>query len=203
MKLRRAMFIAACLLPIAAGPAAAQAPWPQQSAAPAAPWPEQPGGSPAPWPQQPARPLQSPQQMSPWAPQQQQEPPCVQDFGKLRDDAQKKAQAIQQASKRKATPVEACRLFNAFFAAEAKMIKYARDNQTNCRIPQEIITNLNQGHVRTADIRTKVCQAAAQPQRPAGPSLSDALTAPVPSSSNIKTGRGTFDTLTGSPLGSK
>jgi hypothetical protein len=42
---------------------------------------------------------------------------------------------------------------------------------------------------------------AAQPQRPAGPSLSDALGGPIPDSSNIKTGRGTFDTLTGTPLG--
>jgi hypothetical protein len=31
--------------------------------------------------------------------------------------------------------------------------------------------------------------------------LSDALSSPVPDSNNIKTGRGTFDTLTGSPLG--
>jgi hypothetical protein len=141
--------------------------------------------------------------VAPWTQQPQQEPPCFTNFAKLRDDAQKKAQAIQQASQRKATPVEACRLFNTFFAAEAKMIKYAQDNQAACSIPPEIIKNLNQGHARTADIRTKVCQAAAQPPRPAGPSLSDALTTPVPNSNNIKTGRGTFDTLTGSPLGSK
>jgi hypothetical protein len=49
--------------------------------------------------------------------------------------------------------------------------------------------------------RTNVCLMAAQPQRPAGPSLSDALGAPITDSSNIKTGRGTFDTLTGTPLG--
>jgi hypothetical protein len=43
--------------------------------------------------------------------------------------------------------------------------------------------------------------AEAPPPRPAGPSLSDALTSPVPDANNIKTGRGTFDTLTGSPIG--
>ena len=65
------------------------------------------------------------------------------------------------------------------------------------------MTQLKKGHAKTADIRTKVCQAAAAPPQPAAPSLSDALTAPVPDSNNIKTGRGTFDTLTGTPLGNK
>jgi len=54
------------------------------------------------------------------------------------------------------------------------------------------------------EIRGKVCQAAAAgPPRPAGPSLSDALSAPITDSKNIKSGGGTFDTLTGSPLGNK
>ena len=57
--------------------------------------------------------------------------------------------------------------------------------------------------IKVAEIRTKVCQVAAAPQRQQGPSLSDALSAPVPDSNNIKTGRGTYDTLTGSPLGNK
>ena len=52
-------------------------------------------------------------------------------------------------------------------------------------------------------MRTRVCQVAAAPQRPAAPTLSDALNAPIIDSSDIKTGRGTFDTLTGSPLGNK
>jgi len=163
MNLRRAVCIAACMFPIAAGPAAAQlAPWPQQ----------------------------------------QQEPPCIKDFGKLRDDAQKKALAIRAASERRATPKEACALFNAFSAAELKMLKYATDNAVLCGIPPEVLTNIKQGHAKTTEIRTKVCQAAAAPMQQA-PSLSDALTAPVPDSNNIRTGRGTFDTLTGTPLGNK
>ena len=164
MNLRRALFIAACVCPIAAGPAAAQFP-----------------------------PM----------PQQQQGPPCLEEFTKLRDDTQKKGQAIQAASQRKATAREACQLFNAYSAAEVKMIKYATDNSVWCGIPPEILQQLKQGHAKTADIRTKVCQAAAAPvqQKPAAPSLSDALAAPVPDSNNIKTGRGTFDTLSGTPLG--
>jgi hypothetical protein len=137
-------------------------------------------------------------------PTQQQEPPCIAEFGKLRNVTEKKALAIRTASERKAPPKEACSLFNDFSAAETKLIKYAVDNQVWCGIPPQIIDSMKKGHARTEDIRGKVCRAAQQqPNRPTAPTLSDALTAPVPDSSNIKTGRGTFDTLTGTPLGSK
>jgi hypothetical protein len=189
MDLRRAALIAACMFVVTAGPAAAQAPWPQQQQPAAAPWPQQ----------------QQQQQAatSPWSAQPQQMPPCVQEFGKLRDEAQKRALAIRAANEHKATAQEACGLFNVFSAAEAKMIKYAVDNAVSCGIPAEVLINMKKGHAKTSDIRTKVCQAAAAPPRPTGPSLSDAFSAPITDSNNIKTGRGTFDTLTGTPLGSK
>ena len=98
MNLRRALLIAACLMPFGVAPAVAQFP-------------------PAP----------------------QQEPPCVQEFGKLRDEAAKKAVAIRAASARKAPPAEACKLFNAFSAAEEKMVKYAEDNSVWCGIPPQVI----------------------------------------------------------------
>jgi hypothetical protein len=130
----------------------------------------------------------------------QQEPPCVKEFFKLRDDAEKKGLAIKTANERKASPKEACPLFGALLAAQSKMLKYANENSTWCGIPPQVSENLKQAVAKVSEIRTKVCQAAAAPvQRP--PSLSDALTSPVPDSNNIKTGRGTFDTLTGSPLG--
>jgi hypothetical protein len=128
------------------------------------------------------------------------EPPCLHEFAKLRDDAEKRAAAIRVASERKAAPKEACQLFNAFVAAQSKMAKYAADNGVWCGIPNEVVANLKEGIAKTSEIRTKICQAAANP-RPTGPSLSDALSSPVPNSNNIKTGRGTFDTLTGNPLG--
>jgi len=140
-------------------------------------------------------------QFGPAAPQQ--EPPCIKDFGKLREEAEKKAMAIRAAGERKATPKEACQLFNAFVAAQSKMLKYATDNATWCGIPNQVVSDLKGGITKTSEIRTRVCQAAAAPQRPAGPSLSDALSGPVPDSNNIKTGRGTFDTLTGNPLEKK
>ena len=139
----------------------------------------------------------------PPAPGAQQGPPCAAEFGKLRDEAAKKAGLIREASKRKAGPPEACKLFNAFSAAEEKMLKYAETNAVWCGIPLQIIQQIKQSHTKTTEFRTRICQAAAQPQRPRGPTLSDALTAPVTDAGNIKTGRGTFDTLTGSPLGNK
>ncbi len=165
MNLRRALFIAAFLLPCAAGTAAAQFP---------------PG-----------------QQMP------QQEPPCFKEFAKLRDDTQHKGEAIQAASKRKASPQEACHLFTIYTAAEAKMVKYATDNATWCGIPPQAVQQMKVSHAKAAEMRVKICRIAAAPPPAVGPTLSDALGGGIPDASNIKTGHGTFDTLTGSPLGSK
>lgn len=169
MILRRALFIAACVSPLALGAASAQQTF----------------------------------QPVPQTPQAQQEPPCVQEFAKLRDDAQKKALAIRNASQRKASPKEACHLFNVFSAAEGKMLKYAQDNAVWCGIPKQVIDTIKKSHGRTDEIRTKVCRVAAAPPRPTAPTLSDALTAPIPNANNIKSGHGTFDTLTGPAIGSK
>ena len=130
----------------------------------------------------------------------QQEPPCVQEFFKLRDEAEKKGLAIKAANERKASPKEACQLFGAFITAQTKMLKYANENGVWCGIPKQVSDQIKLAVTKVSEIRTKVCQAAANPAvRP--PSLSDALSSPVPDSNNIKTGRGTFDTLTGTPLG--
>ena len=140
-------------------------------------------------------------QFGPAAPQQ--EPPCVSDFGKLRDDAEKKAAAIRTAGERKVAPKEACQLFNAFVAAQSKMLKYVTDNAAWCGIPNQVTASIKEGIAKTSEVRTRVCQAAAAPARPTAPSLSDALSGPVPDPNNVKTGRGTFDTLTGNPLEKK
>ncbi len=95
-------------------------------------------------------------------------------------------------------------MFNVFSAAEAKMLKFAVDNAVWCGIPPQIIEGIKQSHAKTTEIRTRVCQAAAAPHAAAGGAdLSDALNAPTIDSKDIKTGRGTFDTLTGTPLGNK
>ena len=137
-------------------------------------------------------------------PAQQQAPPCVVEFGKLRDSTESKAKAIRAASDRHASPKEACGLFNVFTAAEDKMLKYAVENATWCGIPPQVIEQIKKSHAQALALRVKICEAAANAGRqiaPHAPSLSDALGAPVPDSENIKTGRGTYDTLTGTPLG--
>ena len=127
------------------------------------------------------------------------EPPCYKEFSALRGETEKRGKAIQAASQRKVQPQEACKLFNSLMAAEVKMIKFTEENSKSCGIPPNVTTQLKEGHGKVKAIRDRVCQAAAQPARPAGPSLSDALgTSQLPDTSNIKTGRGggTFDTLT-------
>ena len=136
-------------------------------------------------------------------PQQQGEPPCIKDFSKLRDDTEKHANQVVAAQKRKAPLPEACKLLSAFAASEEKLLKYAKANAASCGIPAQLIQQISAGYNNVSQARTRVCQMAAAPQAPAGPSLSDALGAPITDSQNIKTGRGTFDTLTGTPLGPK
>ena len=125
----------------------------------------------------------------------------MKDFIPLREAAEKRAMAIRAASERHASPKEACSLFNALVAAEAKVVKFAIANATSCGIPEQAITQIKASHSNTTQLRGRVCQAAANPQ-PSGPSLGDALgTSRVPDATNVKPGRGTFDTLTGTPLG--
>ncbi len=137
----------------------------------------------------------------------QQPPPCLKKFIALRATAEAKAKKLEAAGKRnpKPTAQEACGLFNAFSAAEAKLLKYASENQTWCGIPPQIVTQMKKAHQRTTATRTRICRAAAaQRARPRGPTLSDALGASAPNANNVRTGRGgTFDTLTGSALGSR
>jgi hypothetical protein len=134
-------------------------------------------------------------------PGQGQGPSCEQEFTKLRNVTEKKGLAIKEASQHKVSPQEACGLFNAFTAAEEKMLKYAVDNSVWCGIPPEIVDAIKKGHAKSTEMRTRICRVAAAPVRSAAPSLSDALSGPIPDATNIKTGQGTFDTLTGSPLG--
>ena len=132
---------------------------------------------------------------------QPQQPPCFKDFAALRNKAEETGKALMAARKRKASLSEACKLLGAYAEAQGKMLKYAKDNATWCGIPPRIVQEISLGHSRAVATRVRVCKMAANPPRPAGPSLSDTLAAPPPSASNIRTGRGTFDTLTGTPLG--
>ena len=177
MDLRRAIFIAAVTLPVAAVPATAQL--------------QQPGPNP----------FDRPPAANPFDQPPQQEPPCIKDFTVLRDKAEKLAVAVMAAQKRKAPLPEACKLLTAFAASQDKLLTFTKTKQAECGIPPQLIQDISAGHANVVKARSNVCNAAAQPQRSAGPSLSDALGGGIPDASNIKPGRGTFDTLTGTPLG--
>ena len=128
----------------------------------------------------------------------QQQPPCVREVMPLRDAAEKHGLAIQAAGKRKAPREEVCTLFKRFAEAEAKYVKYAEANATWCGIPANVVKQMKTSHAQTLQVRRRVCAVAAAPARPRGPSLGDALgTTRVPSAGTRRTGRGTFDTLTG------
>jgi hypothetical protein len=118
-------------------------------------------------------------------------------FPEIRGDVEKAAGAIKAASEKKVAREEVCPLFQRFAALEARMLKFLTDNQRNCGVPADAIKTVKGSHARTLQMRTAVCRAA--PVQ--GPSLSDALSSPIlPDADDKKKGRGTFDTLTGSPL---
>jgi hypothetical protein len=128
--------------------------------------------------------------------------PCIQKFIPLRQDYDKRLATTQSAINRKAALPELCRLFTEVAAAETKMIKYVEDQGMWCGFPPEALPSMKAGHAKSLEYRKQTCNGAAAgaAPRPAGPSLSDALSAPIPDANTTKTGRGTFDTLTGNPL---
>jgi hypothetical protein len=134
------------------------------------------------------------------APQPSAPPPECQELLTLRDAAQKYAGAINAAEKQKATAAQACKLFQSFLAAEGRMVKALETVGPRCGVPPDAIQTVKDQRSRTVKIRDQVCAAAAQ--RPAGPSLSDALGTPlnVPGADTSKAGRGTYETLTGNPF---
>jgi hypothetical protein len=119
-------------------------------------------------------------------------------FPSIREEVEKGAAGIRAAGDRKATREEVCPLFKTFATKEAKLVKFLETNQRLCGVPPNIITQVKQNHAKTIQIRNTVCSAAPSA---AGPTLSDALGGPIiADDTSVKTGRGTFDTLTGNAL---
>jgi hypothetical protein len=125
---------------------------------------------------------------------------CMKNFMPLREEAEKRGKLIKAASERHAPPDEACKLLENFGQAEMKMIKYVEVNSAKCGIPPQIPEQLKKGHSNTETMQKKVCAMAQQ--RPAGPSLSEALgsSAALPEATPKKKGGSAFDTLTGNVL---
>jgi hypothetical protein len=132
----------------------------------------------------------------------QQQPPggtqCS-DFAKLTAEAQKRSALVSAAMKAKADRKELCTLMTSFVAAETSVVKFLETNKVWCGVPDDAITVSKANHEKSIKFRTMACSEEAP--RPKPPSLSDAIKAPsVDTEKNTKTGRGTFDTLTGNPL---
>jgi hypothetical protein len=99
----------------------------------------------------------------------------------------------------KADRKQICALMTSFTASETALIKFLEDNKMLCGVPDQAIAGQKAGHEKSLKFKTMACSDAPGPQKPA--TLSDAIKMPkVDSSANTKTGRGTFDTLTGNPL---
>jgi len=134
-----------------------------------------------------------------WA---QQPPPggtqCS-DFGKLTAEAQKRSALVSAAMKAKADRKELCTLMTNFVAAETSVVKFLEANKVWCGVPDEALKASKTNHEKSMKFRTMACSE--EGRRPKAPSLSDAIKSPsVDTAKNTKTGRGTFDTLTGNPL---
>jgi hypothetical protein len=126
--------------------------------------------------------------------------PVCQDFMKLRDEAQKKGEAIAAGQKRKVDRKEMCALVTRFVAAEGAAVKFLEANKTWCGVPDEAVKGAKATHAKTVKFRDMVCAEAPEPH-PKVPTLSDALGSPtLDTSKNTRTGHGTFDTLNGNPL---
>jgi hypothetical protein len=128
---------------------------------------------------------------------------CMAKFAPLREDAERRAKAIQTASERKAGPQEACGLIKAYVAAESRLVNYVTTKQTACGIPAEVPKQLKANQGRAQQMMKQVCLAAAQPQGgpAAAPSLSEALgSTSAPEVRTVRGGGSTFDTINGNVL---
>lgn len=135
--------------------------------------------------------------------QQQQEHPCQAEFNKLRDTLQSRGQALQAAGKRKSTAKELCSRIVSYSNAESSMLGFLTKRASECGIPAEAAENLKKSQVKTAELRTKICSAAANPApAPQSPSagLSGAINPGTGVVPQVPSGGGIFDTLSGNVL---
>jgi hypothetical protein len=133
--------------------------------------------------------------------QQQGMPPCMAQFVPLRAEAEKRGAAIKAAAERKAPRDQLCQLFRSFIAAESKVVKFLTDNQAACGIPADAVKSSKAGHSHTVGMQQKICAEGVEASKPRGPGLGEALgIRGVPTPETTKSGKGIFDTLSGTQL---
>jgi hypothetical protein len=122
-------------------------------------------------------------------------------FESISEDTKKKLDLVQAAMKAKAERSKVCTLLTTFVASETTFVKFLEDNKTLCGVPDDAIKMSKTRHEQSIKFRNAACDPNGGPPAPKAPTLSDAIKMPsVDSATNTKTGRGTFDTLTGNPL---
>jgi|SRR5215469_12439773 len=120
------------------------------------------------------------------------------DFTKLSDEAQKRASSVKAAMTAKADRKQLCTLLTSFVAAESNVVKFLETNKVWCGVPDQVVAASKANHEKSLKFRTAACEEGPKPKTP---TLSDAIKGPsLDTAKNTKTGRGTFDTLTGNPL---
>jgi hypothetical protein len=135
----------------------------------------------------------------------QQQVDCQGGFTALRMEYEKRGKAVEAANKHKASAQEACVLFKSLIEAQGKMLKFLKDNQAACNVPDDIMKNLSGSLTKTTAVKTQVCTAAANGggARPPSAGLSGAINitgevgGPPPDNAN---GGGPFDTINGNIL---
>jgi len=85
---------------------------------------------------------------------------CMNEFLPLRQEAERRGQLIREASARHASAGEACKLIGNFLQAETKMVKYVQVKSAVCGISSNILDQLNTGHKRTVEMKTRICNTA-------------------------------------------
>jgi hypothetical protein len=192
-------------LPSGAAAAPAASPFPPVNGAPSSssPFPPVGGAAPSAFPSAGAAPVtggfSAPQQAGPPGGED-----CMKQFMPLRQEAEKRGNAIKAASARHAPAQEACKLIGNFSQSELKMIAYIQANAQKCGIPPNVGEQMRNGHKNTEKMMAQVCNAAQQVQQrgPAAPSLADVLgsSSAMPEATAAKRGGSTFDTLNGNVL---
>ena len=133
--------------------------------------------------------------------QQQGVPPCMADFAPLRAEAEKRGAAIKTAAQKKVPREQLCQLFRHFIEAESKVVKFLSERQAACGIPPDAVKASKASHTSTVAMQHKICAEGVEASKPRGPGLGEALgIRGVPTPETTKSGKGIFDTLSGTQL---
>jgi hypothetical protein len=77
-----------------------------------------------------------------------------------RDELQKHGKAIGDANNNKAHVTVACRLFRAYIATQARMLRLLETHGAQCGVPSQVNLQVRTSHAKAQQIGRQVCEAA-------------------------------------------